>query len=87
MNDEKRNQLVQERMVQRDVAQRKEWGWRVYEELWIIWKLWEDIAQAISMRSEWEGYDKLEGADYWRVHWTFHQTCITKKYKNVIVIK
>lgn len=48
----------------------------------------KDIAQAINMRNQnQEGYDKLEGADYWRVHWTFHQTYITKKYKNVIVIK
>lgn len=87
MNDEKRNQLVQERMVLRDVVQRKEWGWKVYEELQIIWTLWQDIAQAINMRSEWEGHDELEGADFWRVHLTFHQTCITEKYKNVIVIK
>ena len=33
------------------------------------------------------GHDKLEGADYRRAHLTFHQTCITEKCKNIIVIK
>lgn len=84
---EKRIQLVQERMVLSYVAQTGEQGWRVYEELWIIWKLWQEIAKAINMKSEGEGHSKHEGGDYWRVHLTFHQICITEKCENLIVIK